>query len=569
MARPEQGKLALGFEGAFSQPGEAKTAVGRSSVLYDYQRRHSADMYERGTKRGADSDESGSASPPRGVATADKPYACDQCELTFSRQHNLKSHALTHSTERPFSCAVCHTPFRRQHDLKRHMKLHTGEKPYTCSNCGRSFARLDALNRHMRAENFHACSQAAKKQRTQDPRLEQRRASHNPGGSGGWAHWTHRPSIAADEAMLRRMHERYGRPPPMVQAATAPYGFAPQPPPPQPYALPHPPPPASMPQAPMPQASMPPGAMSQAPVSQGAGPARAAKAGAAHAGDPRYIARAEPLPPPRVERPWNGQLPPVAAPPSRALPPPHIRLPPIELVPPRRHSLAVTSHLERYRAHDATPPPPQSQPPPAGSQPDAKLLPARTPPQPSTPVSYARAQMEPVPEEQAAELAATAASQQAGEYHRAAKCVDYPPKPVVDYPAAKPAEAPRPIGYLSPLHAASSSSRRNSLTHASPLHADAPRRSSIIALTTPQEDELRHENVELRRRLGELEAKYSRELERLNASVHELEIEKTLLKNMLLEKGGVPPPSPLSGRSHSGFGMSPAKLGSQMPRSAP
>ncbi|KAI9471261.1 hypothetical protein BX667DRAFT_472151, partial [Coemansia mojavensis] len=106
----------------------------------------------RGAKRAAESDSEGSTSPAgRGVATADKPYACDQCELTFSRQHNLKSHALTHSTERPFACAVCQTQFRRQHDLKRHMKLHTGEKPYKCSNCGRCFARLDALNRHMRA----------------------------------------------------------------------------------------------------------------------------------------------------------------------------------------------------------------------------------------------------------------------------------------------------------------------------------------------------------------------------------------------------------------------------------
>ncbi|KAJ2841008.1 hypothetical protein GGI22_008097, partial [Coemansia erecta] len=115
----------------------------------------------------------------------DKPYACDQCELTFSRQHNLKSHALTHSTERPFSCNVCHTPFRRQHDLKRHMKLHTGEKPYKCTNCERSFARLDALNRHMRAENFHACNQAAKKARTSVMVLD--RASRLKSGSSASA----------------------------------------------------------------------------------------------------------------------------------------------------------------------------------------------------------------------------------------------------------------------------------------------------------------------------------------------------------------------------------------------
>ncbi|CAG8746981.1 1777_t:CDS:2 [Dentiscutata erythropus] len=83
-----------------------------------------------------------------------KPFVCGTCNQTFSRQHNLKSHALTHSQEKPFQCNICQHFFRRQHDLKRHMKLHTGEKPYQCTYCKRSFARLDALNRHLRAESF-------------------------------------------------------------------------------------------------------------------------------------------------------------------------------------------------------------------------------------------------------------------------------------------------------------------------------------------------------------------------------------------------------------------------------
>ncbi|CAG8675627.1 14510_t:CDS:2, partial [Racocetra fulgida] len=61
-----------------------------------------------------------------------KPFVCGTCNQTFSRQHNLKSHALTHSQEKPFQC----------------------EKPYQCTYCKRSFARLDALNRHLRAESF-------------------------------------------------------------------------------------------------------------------------------------------------------------------------------------------------------------------------------------------------------------------------------------------------------------------------------------------------------------------------------------------------------------------------------
>ncbi|KAL1924942.1 uncharacterized protein VTP21DRAFT_4596 [Calcarisporiella thermophila] len=33
---------------------------------------------------------------------SDKQWICERCDLTFARQHNLKSHYLTHSDERPF-----------------------------------------------------------------------------------------------------------------------------------------------------------------------------------------------------------------------------------------------------------------------------------------------------------------------------------------------------------------------------------------------------------------------------------------------------------------------------------
>ncbi|KAK9723030.1 hypothetical protein K7432_002238 [Basidiobolus ranarum] len=97
-----------------------------------------------------------------GNSTPEKPYACNQCDQSFSRHHNLKSHYLTHTQERQYQCTICHHYFRRQHDLRRHIKLHTGERPHECEFCGRSFARLDALNRHRKAENGNSCSNALK-----------------------------------------------------------------------------------------------------------------------------------------------------------------------------------------------------------------------------------------------------------------------------------------------------------------------------------------------------------------------------------------------------------------------
>ncbi|KAJ5082063.1 hypothetical protein N7532_011106 [Penicillium argentinense] len=81
-----------------------------------------------------------------------KKHRCPYCATEFTRQHNLKSHLLTHSQEKPFVCQTCQSRFRRLHDLKRHSKLHTGERPHICPKCGRRFARGDALARHNKGQ---------------------------------------------------------------------------------------------------------------------------------------------------------------------------------------------------------------------------------------------------------------------------------------------------------------------------------------------------------------------------------------------------------------------------------
>lgn len=48
-------------------------------------------------------------------------------------------------SERPFKCDQCVQSFSRNHDLKRHKRIHLAVKPFPCTFCSKSFSRKDAL----------------------------------------------------------------------------------------------------------------------------------------------------------------------------------------------------------------------------------------------------------------------------------------------------------------------------------------------------------------------------------------------------------------------------------------
>lgn len=101
--------------------------------------------------------------PSNSLQSSRRNHICDHCGASFTRQHNLKSHLLTHtSSKKEFTCSQCGSEFRRLHDLKRHQKLHTGEKPFVCDVCGRRFARADALGRHTKSSGDGGCVNARK-----------------------------------------------------------------------------------------------------------------------------------------------------------------------------------------------------------------------------------------------------------------------------------------------------------------------------------------------------------------------------------------------------------------------
>ncbi|KAJ2757369.1 hypothetical protein GGI19_000088 [Coemansia pectinata] len=73
------------------------------------------------------------------------------------------------SPARPFKCETCDQSFSRNHDLKRHVKIHSGVKPHKCPKCGKSFGRSDALKRHSMVKRCRSSATATTAKSTPAP----------------------------------------------------------------------------------------------------------------------------------------------------------------------------------------------------------------------------------------------------------------------------------------------------------------------------------------------------------------------------------------------------------------
>ena len=74
---------------------------------------------------------------------------------------SLNRHMLTHSGEKPFACIECNNTFTTTGNLKQHIMLHSGENPFRCEQCDYSCAQAQHLKEHMmRHSGAKLCSKA-------------------------------------------------------------------------------------------------------------------------------------------------------------------------------------------------------------------------------------------------------------------------------------------------------------------------------------------------------------------------------------------------------------------------
>ncbi|CRK96398.1 CLUMA_CG009815, isoform A [Clunio marinus] len=91
-----------------------------------------------------------------------KQFRCDDCGREFRQKIALRNHILIHKNEKPHECGWGYKKFRQKYTMLHHMKnRHTGVKDHICELCGKEFSDKATLMKHLLVHSTskpHQCS---------------------------------------------------------------------------------------------------------------------------------------------------------------------------------------------------------------------------------------------------------------------------------------------------------------------------------------------------------------------------------------------------------------------------